>query len=255
MQNKYKWELELGEFVDSVVPDSDKAHDIGHSLKVIARVKELLAEPEYKNSEIDTESLIAAAYLHDVGYHYLGNIESADSFEHIAAGVQAAKDILPKLEFPTQKIDTVLYLILNHDNAKWGLKNANLEGQICRLNESEIANREETSDPNTLLALQVLKEADSYEYTDLRGTERTWNYSTEKGMPVLPNPSYKDALNANTLSNLLIFPHLAWLNAHTKTGKKLAARGYQAAEKWVSDYCAAHNLEYTRDEHPALLVK
>lgn len=247
---QYGWEQQIQEELLRVIPVHDTIHGISHLLTVVESVYLLQFEPEFLQLPVDEETLIAGAYLHDIGYAFKGQF-SKDTFEHIEYGVQMARSILEKIDgFGIQKIEKVLYLVRNHDNAKFSVPNYFLDNKP-RLSPSQLMDLEQTSDSSLRIALLILKEADSREYTDLTGTERTFAYGQRHNFPLHPtgeNPSPHHPLNLCTLSNLLLFPHLAWLNATTAKGKLAAARGYLAAEGWVRQYCKQHNIFYTTDQ-------
>lgn len=247
----YIWEKSLIESLNQVISLDDKVHGLPHILNVVDNVYVLQFEPEFSRHSIDEEVLIAGAYLHDIGYAFKGSF-SNDTFEHIEYGIRMAQTILKNIEgFDPNKISHVLYLIHNHDNAKFTVPNYHLDSKP-RITQEQVNKREQTDDPNLRIALSILKEADSREYTDLTGTERTFQYGQRHNFPLHPageSPSPHHPLNLCTLSNLLLFPHLAWLNATTAKGKLAAARGYLAAENWVRQYCAEHDILYSSDQN------
>lgn len=246
----YAWEQPLLEALNRIIPPQDTIHGLPHISQVVENVYVLRFEPEFKDRPVEEEVLIAGAYLHDIGYAFKGQF-SKDTFEHIEYGVQMAREILAKIEgLDSQKIEKVIYLIQNHDNAKFSVPNFHL-GNTPRSSPGQIKLHEQTDDEGLRNALAIIKEADSKEYTDLSGTERTFKYGQDRGFPLHPageSPSPHHPLNLCTLSNLLLFPHLAWLNATTAKGKLAAARGYIAAEDWVRQYCAEHTILYTTDQ-------
>ena len=243
----FPWEVELESKLRRLIDPNDKVHGLDHIKTVVESVSRLLLEPEFSNEGIDVETLIAGAYLHDVGYVGLEK-SSIDSFEHPQIGIEMGKDLLNQIGFDPAKIDDVLYLVLNHDNAKWILPNWHLPSHTARLSAEEVEAREQSNKPGLKRALLLLKEADSKEYTDTTGTQRTFEYGRLKNFPLGTNPNCFDPMNKSTLSNLLIFPHLAWLNATTKKGKLAAARGYLFAELWVKKYCDENSILYKPNE-------
>jgi HD domain len=255
---KFPWEDDLVNIINNLMPADDKVHSSGHSLTVAAKVRELLQEPEYSNPDlpdfIDIEALIAGAYLHDVGYFSRGEIKAVDSYEHVVIGKEESAKILAEIKsFSDEKIAKVQYLVFNHDNAKWTIPNWSLPNHKSRYSKAAAKEAEATDDDGLRLSLQIIKEADSSEYTDLTGTQRTWDYGEMKGIPVLPYPHHLDPVNKNRLSNLLTFPHLAWLNAYTRKGQLLAHNGFIAAEDWVTKYTSENKIAYKPDKKaPAL---
>lgn len=244
----YPWEEALVKKLKILMLPEDKAHNYEHLEAVVERVLQIRQEPEFANQDVDDEVLRAGTYLHDVGYYDPSKMVSVDSYEHIEEGIELAKSLLPKVSFPKKKIADVLYLIDNHDNAKWSIPNLNLPNHEARRTEEEIKKHEEKGNPDLRQALLILKEADSAEYTDIQGIERALYYSELKGILIKANPNVNDPLNENTLSNLFIFPHLAWLNSTTEKGKLTAVFGYLRTEAWVKQYCQQYNIPYTPDK-------
>lgn len=245
----YAWEQPLTEAMQRLIPETDRVHGFHHAQAVVDSVYQLQFEPEFRSRPLDAEVLIASAYVHDIGYAYQGPF-SQDTFEHIEYGEHMAREILTNVKgFDPQKIDAVMYLVRNHDNAKFSVPNHHL-GDVPRFTPADVTKREQSDDPSLPTALAILKEADSKEYTDLSGTQRTFAYGQARGFPLVPDgdsPSPHHSLNRATLSNILLFPHLAWMNATTEKGKYAAARGYLAAERWVFEYCRDHGIPYVPD--------
>lgn len=245
----YAWEQPLQEAMERIIPENDVVHGFVHAQAVVDSVYGLQFEPEFRLFPPDGEVLIAGAYVHDIGYAYHGPF-SKDTFEHIAYGEGMARDILTSINgFNPQKIEAVIYLLRNHDNAKFSVPNHHLAG-VPRFTPADVEKREQTDDPSLRTALVILKEADSREYTDLWGTQRALKYGQDRGFPLVvdgESPSPHHSLNRATLSNILLFPHLAWLNATTEKGKDAASRGYLAAEQWVFEYCREHGFLYVPD--------
>ncbi len=241
----YNWEAEILRIIEDIMPSSDMTHNATHVRAVAKRARRIRLEPEFRHKHtIDDEILIAGAYLHDVGYCEPARMISVDSFEHIDVGVRKSLGILTRIRFPNPKIPGVLYLIKNHDNAKWSIPNWNLPGRMARLSPEQIREWEWSDDIGLKDALKIVKEADSAEFTDKGGTLRTWYYGEMKNIPIKPYPSHTHILNEDRLSNLLIFPHLAWLSASTQKGKQVASLGYLRAESWVYNYCQEHSIPY-----------
>ncbi len=248
-RTKYNWEAGFVQGLQDLIRTDDKVHGLDHCLSVVERVYQLQSEPEFQSLPPDGEILTASGYLHDLGYASDGHF-SPDTFEHLEYGQKYARELLQTLDgFDHLKISGVLYLIGNHDNAKFSQRNFHL-GDKPRLTRRQVILREQTGDRRLKTALAILKEADSQEYTDIKGTQRTYEYCQVRGFPLTidgEGPSPHHSLNRCTLSNLLLFPHLAWSNATSGKGKLAAVRGYIAAEKWVYDFCQDHKLAYFPD--------
>ncbi|MDI6820046.1 MAG: HD domain-containing protein [Candidatus Hodarchaeaceae archaeon] len=85
-----------------------------HTAKVVANVKRLL-----KTSTLNKQLLIAAAYLHDIGYSlpyrggFVGNIQDQNSKMeiHCRKGSKLARKILGELGVESSVADRVAYLV------------------------------------------------------------------------------------------------------------------------------------------------
>jgi len=94
-----------------------------HTLKVVSNMKKL-----YKNSPLEKRLLIAAAYLHDIGYSvsyredFIGNIEDQNlKIEiHCRKGSKLAREILDALGVKPSIADRVVYLIKMHHRTDLG---------------------------------------------------------------------------------------------------------------------------------------
>lgn len=111
-----KWEIPLAEFTYQFVQHDVTGHDFYHCL----RVKQLalrIAEGE----NLDKDIMVATAYLHDIGrdreYHNEG--------DHVEFGVITAREILPKIDFPSAKIGAVAHCIEYHEFYQWGGNRSN----------------------------------------------------------------------------------------------------------------------------------
>lgn len=89
--------------------------DVPHTLAVVKWMKILI-----ENEDVDSEILIPAAYLHDVGYYkmfkdvanYKDVIDAKKN--HMDKGPEIAKKILEELNF--EKIEEIIELVRKHDN-------------------------------------------------------------------------------------------------------------------------------------------
>src|SRR5574339_751158 len=93
------WESILAEYVYKEVKDDYSGHNIYHCLRV-KRLAIIIA----KGENLDLETLVASAYLHDIGRSSKQNQDK----DHVKIGVIRAKEILPKIGFPVLKISAVL---------------------------------------------------------------------------------------------------------------------------------------------------
>jgi HD superfamily phosphohydrolase YqeK len=86
-------------------PSSSEMHAKDHIFRVLERCTRM---GERLNA--DLEILVAAVYLHDLGWHYLDEAKA-----HGALGAQKAEPVLKRIGFPTEKIHVVLHAIRVHD--------------------------------------------------------------------------------------------------------------------------------------------
>ena len=116
------WRGVLTEAVERYYLSAEKAHGLQHVKDVERLCLEISKEPEYANCSIDNEVLSTAALLHDSGYSQKKDSWSQDQREHVQEGMRVAQEILseiPAFSENPQKIEQVLYLILNHDNTNY----------------------------------------------------------------------------------------------------------------------------------------
>lgn len=88
-------------------PSPSEAHVEDHILRVLRRC---IRYGEKLNA--DLEVLVAAAYLHDLGWHYLDEAKP-----HGALSAQKAELVLKRIGFPTEKRNGVLHAIRVHDTS------------------------------------------------------------------------------------------------------------------------------------------
>ena len=116
-----QWEPPLAEFVFSSVAGDSTGHDIYHCLRV-KRFALRIAEGE----KLDKDIMVAAAYLHDIGREQ----ECLREGDHVNIGMQAASKILPKIQFPSQKIEKVIQCIKYHEHYEWVSAKSNISEKI-----------------------------------------------------------------------------------------------------------------------------
>lgn len=88
-----------------------------HALKVVSNVKNLA-----KSSSIDKKLLLAAAYLHDIGYSipyrdgFVGEIEDQNLKirVHCRRGPELTRNILGEMDVKPSIVDRVAYLVKVH---------------------------------------------------------------------------------------------------------------------------------------------
>jgi len=101
-------------------PHPSEAHGKDHIFRVLRRCI-VLGE----KLDADLEVLVAAAYLHDLGWHYL-----EEAGLHGVLGAQKAEPVLEKISFPTGKRSAVLHAIAVHDTRISPEERTTLESKI-----------------------------------------------------------------------------------------------------------------------------
>ena len=104
------WEPLIAEQTYHEIQNDFSGHDIYHCLRV-KRLAMIIGKAE--NLEIET--LVATAYLHDIGRVSKSNQEE----NHVKIGVAKAKKIMSNADFPSSKIPGVLDCIEHHEDYPW----------------------------------------------------------------------------------------------------------------------------------------
>jgi len=117
------WEPPLAEFVDDFVAGDPTGHDIYHSLRVKALALRIAA-----GESLDQDVMVATAYLHDIGRHR----EQQGQGDHVHIGMAAAREILPAIPFPADKVEAVLRCIEYHEEYEWARKKQELDRDANR---------------------------------------------------------------------------------------------------------------------------
>jgi HD superfamily phosphodiesterase len=100
-------------------PSPSEVHARDHVLRVLGRCIRLGDE-----LGADLEVLVAAAYLHDLGRHYI------DDKAHGALSALKAEPVLERIDFPKQRRDPVLHAIRVHDVGATPEDRTTLESKI-----------------------------------------------------------------------------------------------------------------------------
>jgi uncharacterized protein len=106
----FSWEPSLRATVEVLVGDDRTGHDLWHCLRVKLNILNLS-----KSHSVDVESLVAAAYLHDIGRP----LELNGGEPHVIYSLRNSVDILKKCDFPASKIKSVLKCIEFHEHYKF----------------------------------------------------------------------------------------------------------------------------------------
>lgn len=101
-------------------PHRSEAHGRDHIVRVLRHCIRI-----GENLNADLEVLVAAAYLHDLGWHYL-----EEAKQHGALSAQKAESVLERIGFATEKKDAVLHAIRTHDTGTSPEHRTTLESKI-----------------------------------------------------------------------------------------------------------------------------
>jgi HD superfamily phosphodiesterase len=101
-------------------PHPSEAHGRDHILRVLRRCISL-----GRKLKADFEVLVAATYLHDLGWHYLGEAKP-----HGVLSAQKAEVVLERISFPNEKRNVVLHAIRMHDTSTSPEYRTTLESKI-----------------------------------------------------------------------------------------------------------------------------
>jgi len=101
-------------------PHPSEAHARDHIHRVLKRCIRL-----GERLDADLEILVAAAYLHDLGWHHLDEAKP-----HGVLSAQKAEAVLGRIDFPTEKRNAVLHAIRMHDTSTSPEYRTTLESKI-----------------------------------------------------------------------------------------------------------------------------
>lgn len=118
----YELEKSCQSFIEDST-DSDSAHDLAHTKRVVANAKLLL-----KSEPADAEIVVAAAWLHDCVI-LPKNHSDRNKASQLAA--QKSAKFLSSTEFPDHKIDRVIHAIEAHSFSA-GIKPETTEARIVQ---------------------------------------------------------------------------------------------------------------------------
>ena len=102
---KFPWEREVIEFVRTEMSEVSPSHDFEH-VKRVVELCELIRRKEGGDPEI----LRAASWLHDIGRR----AEERSGEDHAEVSAEIAEDLLPRVGFPSDKLEEVTHTIRAH---------------------------------------------------------------------------------------------------------------------------------------------
>lgn len=195
---------------------TDFSHDRSHFLRVERTAKKIAKEENADIEIIEAECLLfdIARYLEDDG----------TITDHAQEGAKIAKEILTKINFPNEKIDSVCYSILVHRRSK---------GII----------------PNTIEA-KILQDADYLDAMGAIDVIRVVASSLQSkkygGRPIyidkpLSNDLYDNSSAIHFLMSQIKHPKIQPENFYTKLGRELAKSRYEFMKKFVEEFLIEWN--------------
>lgn len=240
----------------------DPYHGAAHAREVERRA--VAIDDQFANHVCRAERLALrlAALLHDVGYAAYLPEWSRDRREHVAASLAFAMSKLPNeplLARNPELLPAIYYLIAHHDDTNYAfpsqvwdgcVRPADLDDHVAYL--GEYADHLSEGQRQRLdLLLAILREADALTATGTAGAERTFTYSTSRGLPAFApgNPLNAWCWEESATGNVRVAAKRALLDAFTDEGKKAARESYQHMERYVERICHQGDIPY----HPESL--
>ena len=246
-------------------PTPDRYHGIEHAENVEKRVMEEVTGLNLSIAEIFC--LRSAALLHDVGYSSSDQTWSQDKREHVEASLHFAENALQELkpyfasELSEQLINSVLFLILRHDDTNYIYPSMVYDGAVKILEvtrytsevERFISSLDHVERENIRLLSKLLKEADAFCATGIEGAVRTYEYSKTRQLPLATHGSvFGWCWEESVLGNVRLASKRALVDASTRRGKQGALRNYFEVEDYIQARCIENGITYTPEKTPFL---
>ncbi len=95
-------------YVEKTLQFEDSGHDYGHAKRVLHTALGIAEDYEH----IDYDVLVASSLLHDIAFG-----RDAPVKLHHVFGAKQANKLLPKFDFPGEKLKDVYHVIINHNRA------------------------------------------------------------------------------------------------------------------------------------------
>ena len=247
----------IRQWVSSAFSGVDNHHGLAHAQEVEKYVIFICSHTDVDISKAEELVLRIAATVHDVGYAMYSLQWSPDRREHVKASLDFASGrllTLPIFSDNPALLSIVCYLIARHDDINYQYPSLALKGKVQPVELGEYAiylsefeaslSREERE--RLLLLLNVLVVADGLTATGEAGAQRTFNYSSERGLPLIGrgNPLNAWCWEESALGNVRLAAKRAVLAAFSLESKRLAREEYSAMEHFVKILCAENNIPY-----------
>jgi hypothetical protein len=258
--------------IESSVKAAFDSEDIYHGLPHAKLVVQAVEDTCSKHSEEVTPSekflLQVAAVLHDVGYAFRKHNWYKDSRNHIVASIRFAQRRLSDLPvFSSNEFakTVVCYLIARHDDTNFSYPSRIFDGNAIPVDLEEFGQVFESFtdklDARQLkrldLLVNILREADASTATGLKGAERTFNYSIDRGIPIASKGVFVNSIcwEESALTNVRIAAKRAVVDTITTVGRTEALDNYRRVEQYIKDICLKHGLSYSEEVFISLLSK
>ena len=132
MNPEREWERRLLDYVKDATAGDSTGHDFYHAVRV-KRLAVLIGQDD----AADLDVLIAAAYLHDIarGEERVENGRIVN--DHVVAGMRCAREVLPRIGFPKDKIAQVVECIRHHEDYRWDEEGVKLSKEALILQDAD----------------------------------------------------------------------------------------------------------------------
>ncbi len=210
--------------------------------------------------------LDSAVLLHDIGYSAYEATWSPNRNEHVQASIDIAQQCLPQApyfqRFPAL-IDAVCFLIARHDDTSYKFPSTVWQGNVGKIGiakyETALTAFASQLPPNERqrlsLLLAIVREADALTAAGSDGAERTFRYSTSRGLPIFAegNPLNAWCWEESAVGNTRLAAKRALIDAFTHSGRRRAHASYLATESYIAALCADNDVAYYPETLPETL--
>ena len=216
MKPEGEWERCLSDYLKDATAGDSTGHDFYHAIRV-KRLAVLIGQDE----GADLDVLIAAAYLHDIARGE-ERVESGRIVnDHVVAGMRCAREVLPRVGFPEDKIAQVVECIRNHERYQW--------------------DREGKSEAKLSKEALILQDADRLDAMGAIGIARAFAYGGAVGRPLwIPEEEPGEFQHGVVSRSTLHHFHEKLLRLkdimNTDLGRKLAAERHAYMEEFVARF-------------------
>lgn len=216
MKPEGEWERRLSDYLKDATAGDSTGHDFYHAIRV-KRLAVLIGQDE----GADLDVLIAAAYLHDIarGEERVENNRIVN--DHVVAGMRCAREVLPRVGFPEDKIAQVVECIRDHEQYQW--------------------DREGKSEAKLSKEALILQDADRLDAMGAIGIARAFAYGGAVGRPLwIPEEEPGEFQHGVVSRSTLHHFHEKLLRLkdimNTDLGRRIAAERHAYMEEFVARF-------------------